>query len=61
MIIDQYQEDMLNETNSYKDKSGLPLDVHETILPVYYDLCKREKLSKCLHGRHKIEIKVLME
>ena len=47
----QYQQNMLNRTNSYMDKGGLPLDVHAAILPVYNDLCKRENLSKCLHGR----------
>ena len=47
----QHQQDRLNGTNSYKDKSGLPLDVRATILLVYSDLCKRENLSKCLHGR----------
>ena len=40
-----------NYRNSYKDKGGLSLDVHATILPLNNDLCKREKLSKCLHGR----------
>ena len=42
---------MLSETKSHKDKGGLPLDVHAAILPVYNNLCKRENLSKCLHGR----------
>ena len=57
----QYQQDLLNGTNSYKDKGGLPLDVRVAILPMYNDLCKRENLSKCLHGRTQIEMKVLME
>ena len=47
----QYQQDMLNGTNSYKDKGGHPLDVRAAILPVYNDLCKRENVSKCLHRR----------
>ena len=46
----QYQHDMLNRTSSYKDKDGIPSDVRSAILPVYNDLCKRENLSKCLHG-----------
>ena len=47
----QYQQDGLNGPNSYKGKGGLALDVRAAILPVYNDLCKRENLSKCLHGR----------
>ena len=27
------------------------IEVRTAILPVYNDLCKRENLSKCLHGR----------
>ena len=38
-------------TSSYNDKCGLPLDVHGAIPPVRKDLCKRENLSKWLHGR----------
>ena len=47
----QYQQDRLNRIKSYKDKSGLPLDICATVYPVYNDLWKRENLSKCLHGR----------
>ena len=47
----EYKQDILNGTNSYKDKGGLPLDVRAAILPVNNNLCKRENLSKCLHGR----------
>ena len=46
----QYQQDMLNWTNSYKGKGGLSLDVLASILHVHNDLCIRENLSKCLHG-----------
>ena len=38
-------------TNSYNDKCGLQLDVHTAIPPARKDSCKRENLSKCLHGR----------
>ena len=27
------------------------MDIRKDILPVYVDLCKPEKLSKCLHGK----------
>lgn len=47
----QFQKDQLNGTNLYKNKGGLPLDVRAAILPVYNDLCKKENLAKCLHGR----------
>ena len=47
----QYQQDRLNGISSDKDNGGLPLDVRTAVLPVYNDLCKREKLSKCLDGR----------
>ena len=30
----QYQPDMLNRINFYKDKGGLPFDVHTAILPL---------------------------
>ncbi|XP_066932065.1 uncharacterized protein [Clytia hemisphaerica] len=46
----QYNLDKLNGTNFYK-KKGFPLDVRQAILPTYNDLCTREKLEKCLHGR----------
>ena len=36
----QYQQDILNKTNSYKDKGALPLDVRANILPVYKNLWK---------------------
>ena len=47
----QYQLDRVNNTSLYKDKKVLPLDVRQAILPIYLDLCKRENLEKCLHGR----------
>lgn len=46
----QFKLDQLNGTKLYK-KKGFPLDVRQAILPIYNDLCKRENLSKCLHGR----------
>ena len=46
----QYNLDKLNGTKFYK-KKGFPLDVRQAILPTYNDLCQRENLVKCLHGR----------
>ena len=47
----QYQHDILNGSNFYKDKGGLQLDVRAAILPVHNDLFKRENFSKCLRRR----------
>ena len=43
--------DNLNNTNLYKYKGELPIDVRKAILPIYKDLCKKEMLKKCLHGK----------
>ena len=48
--MSQYKLDKLNGTNFYKKKSFL-LDVRQAILLTYNDLCQRENLAKCLHGR----------
>ena len=47
----QYQADKLNNTNLYKSKGGLPIDVRKAILSIYNNLCKEEMLNKCLHGK----------
>ena len=47
----QFQLDKLNGTSLHNEKYCLPLDVRQAILPIYIDLCKRENLAKCLHGR----------
>ena len=47
----QYNKDKLDGTSLFKSKGGLPMDIRKDILPVYVDLCKPEKLSKCLHGK----------
>jgi hypothetical protein len=47
----QSQRDKVNNTNHYKPKGSLPLDVRKAILPTYTDLCKEELLKKCLHGK----------
>ena len=46
----QYQVDKLKNTNLYKSKGELPIDVRKANLPVYNDLCNEEMLKKCLHG-----------
>lgn len=35
----QFQLDMINNSNLYKEKSFLPLDVRQAIMPIYADLC----------------------
>ena len=45
----QYQQNISYGIKSYI--GGLPLDVRAAIFLVYNDLCKRENLSKFLHGR----------
>ena len=47
----QYRVDKLNNTNLYKSKGELPIDVRKAILPIYNNLCKEEMLKKCLHGK----------
>ena len=41
----------LNNTNLYKSKGELPIDIRKAILPIYNDLCKEEMLKKCRHGK----------
>ncbi|GFV36302.1 uncharacterized protein TNCV_2233491 [Trichonephila clavipes] len=46
----------------YQDKSlGLPQNIVNTIKPVYMDLCDRNLLKKCLHGKTQNRTKVLMQ
>ena len=47
----QFQKDKFLGTKEYKSKGELPLDIRMAILPIYKDLCKKENLSKCLHGK----------
>ena len=47
----QYQNDKQSNTNYYKPKPHLPIDVRLEILPIYQSLCKSEMLDKCLHGK----------
>ena len=47
----QYQQDKINNTNHYKSKGELPIDVRKAILPIYNALCKPEMSEKCLHGK----------
>ena len=47
----QYQNYQQNNTNYYKSKGDLPIDVRRAIPPIYQSLCKSEILEKCLHGK----------
>ena len=47
----QYQKDKQDNTNYYKSKGDLPIDVRTTTLPIYQSLCKFETLEKCLYGK----------
>ena len=46
-----YQSDKLNNTNTYKEKPGIPAIIRETIRPVFISLNDEKLLSKCLHGK----------
>ena len=46
-----YQSDKLNNTNTYKEKPGIPTIIRETIRPVFISLSDEKLLSKCLHGK----------
>ena len=47
----KYQADKLNNTNTYKEKPGIPAIIRETIRPVFISLRDEKLLSKCLHGK----------
>ena len=48
----KYQADKkLNNTNTYKEKTGIPAIIRETIRPVFISLSDEKLLSKCLHGK----------
>jgi hypothetical protein len=47
----QYQRDIVNGTNIYKDGPGLPSNVILHVKPIYEDLTKPQELKKCLHGK----------
>ena len=40
-----------DNTNYYKSKDDLPIDVSREILAIYQSPCKFEISDKCLHGR----------
>ena len=42
----QYQKDKQENTNYYKSKVALPIDVRRAILRIYQSLCKSEMLEK---------------
>ena len=47
----KYQADKLNNTNTYKEKAGIPAIIRETIRPVFISMSNEKLLSKCLHGK----------
>ena len=46
-----YQKDKIKGTSLYKVKTGLSVELRKAVMPIYLDLCKPEKLAKCLHGK----------
>ena len=46
-----YQKDKLDSTSYHEAKGDLPMEVRKAIMPIYTNLCKREMLGKCLHGK----------
>ena len=47
----QFQKDKQDNTNYYKSRVHLPVDVGKSILPIYQSLCNSEMSEKCLHGK----------
>ena len=49
----KYHAGKLNNTNTntYKEKPGIPAIIRETIRPVFISLSDEKLLSKCLHGK----------
>ena len=47
----EYQADKIKNTNTYKQKSGIPAIIRDKIKPVSLDLSDDRLLSKCLHGK----------
>ena len=47
----KYQADKLNNTNTYKEKPGIPAIIREIIRPVFISLSDDKLLSKCLQGK----------
>ena len=43
---------------TYKHRKGIPKAVLDFVQPVFDDLSSSDLLSKCLHGKHKMRIKV---
>lgn len=47
-----FHQRALHEGKQPKEKyAGLPQNVLNTVKPVFLDLCKKELLKKCLHGK----------
>ena len=47
----KYQADKLNNTDTYKEKPGIPAVIRETIRPVFISLSDDKLLNKCLQGK----------
>eukprot|EP00112_Aurelia_sp_Birch-Aquarium-sp1_P017849 Seg418.7 transcript_id=Seg418.7/GoldUCD/mRNA.D3Y31 product="hypothetical protein" protein_id=Seg418.7/GoldUCD/D3Y31 len=47
----KFQSDKSTGKNSYREKIGIPLAIHEKIKPIFQDLSSDALLSKCLHGK----------
>ena len=47
----QYQKNKQDNTNYYKSKGDLQINVRRAILPIYQSLCKSEMLEKCFHRK----------
>ena len=47
----KYQADKFSNTNTYKEKPGIPAIIRKTIRPVFISLSDEGLLSKCLHGK----------
>ena len=56
----QYQRYIINKTNFYKHGRGLSQEVIKWVKPIYLDLIKPSELKKCLYGKHKIKMRVLI-
>ena len=47
----KYHASKLSNTDTYKEKPGIPAIIRETIRPVFISLNDEKLLSKCLHGK----------
>ena len=47
----KYQADIINNTNTYKYKTGIHNKIFRLVKPVFMELSDDELLKKCLHGK----------